>query len=153
MKWVTREGAKTDRVACPWLIRRFIDRDAEFLFVPKGQVLPTARRTNGKSFDAPGADYTHRGKKCTFEVLVEDFGLRDPTLARLARIVHGADIEGDVETCPESAGLLAIGLGFSRTTPDDHEKLRLQFPLYEALYTYCQERGSPAGHQSSGSAT
>jgi len=138
-KWVTREGAKTDRVACPWLIGRFIDREAEFLFVPRDQVLPTAARVNGKSFDAPGADYTHRGSKCTFEVLVEDFGLRDPALTRLARIVHGADIEAELETCPESAGLLAMARGFARTTPDDHEKLRLQFPLYEALYAYCRE--------------
>ena len=139
MKWVTREGAKTDRVACPWLIRRFIDREAEFLFVPKDQVLPTAGRENGKSFDAPGADYTHRGNMCTFEVLVEDFGLRDPALARLARIVHGADIEGERDTCPESAGLLAIALGFLRTTTDDDRKLRLQFPLYDALYAYCRD--------------
>jgi len=139
MKWVTREGAKTDRVACPWLIRRFIDREAEFLFVPKDQVLPTARRENGKSFDAPGADYTHRGNLCTFEVLVEEFGLREPAVERLARIVHGADIDGERDVCPESAGLLAIALGFVRTSPDDHRKLELQFPLYDALYAYCRD--------------
>lgn len=142
MKWVTREGAKTDRVACPWLITRFIDREAEFIFVPRDQVLAIAARVSGKSFDAPDADYTHRGDRCTFEVLIEDFDLRDPALTRLARIVHGADIDGEVGICPESSGLLAVALGFVRTTPDDHEKLRLQFPLYDALYAYCRDATS-----------
>lgn len=140
MKWITREGAKTDRVACPWLIKRFIQKDAEFIFVPKAQVLETAKREKAKSFDAPGADYTHRGNQCTFEVLIEDFHLNDPALKRLAQIVHGSDIEGEVETCPESAGLLAIAKGFHETTHDDHEKLRLQFPIYDALYVYCQNQ-------------
>lgn len=139
MRWVTREGAQTDRVACPWLIRRFIDKEAEFLFVPRDRVLETARRVGGKSFDAAGADYTHRGLKCSFEVLIDDFGLKDPALTRLARIVHGADVSGETETCPESAGLLAAAKGFHETTPDDHEKLRLQFPLYDALYAYCRK--------------
>lgn len=140
MKWVTREGAKTDRVACPWLIKRFIEKDAEFIFVPKSQVLETAKRENGKSFDAPEADFNHRGNKCTFEVLIEDFHLNDPILKKLSRLVHGADIEGEVGTCPESAGLLAIAKGFHETTPDDHEKLRLQFPIYDALYVYCRNQ-------------
>lgn len=138
MKWVTRAGAKTDRVACPWLIRRFIDQDAEFVFVPKEQVLETAKTLSGKSFDAPGADYTHRGNQCTFEVLLEDFKLRDPALKRVARIVHGADIEEEIGVAPESAGLLAIAMGFFETTADDHEKLRLQFPLYDALYAWAR---------------
>ncbi|MGH7673865.1 MAG: chromate resistance protein ChrB domain-containing protein [Gemmatimonadales bacterium] len=142
MKWVTREGAKTDRVACPWLITRFIDPEAEFIFAARDQVLPAAARLSGKSFDAPGGDYTHRGNRCTFEVLIEDFGLRDPALARLAHIVHGADIEGETGTCPESAGLLAVALGFAKTIPDDHEKLRLQFPIYDALYAFCHDAGS-----------
>lgn len=139
MKWVTREGAKTDRVACPWLIKRFIDPEAEFLFVPKDRVLETARSLGGKSFDASGADYTHRGDKCSFEVLIEDCRLDDPALRRLARIVHGADIDGEVGCCPEAAGLLAMALGFHKTVSDDHEKLRLQFPVYDALYAYCQD--------------
>lgn len=138
MKWITREGAKTDRVACPWLIKKFIDKEAEFVFVSREQVLETARRLGGKSFDAQGADYTHRGKKCTFEVLIEDFKLEDPALGRLARIVHAADIEGELGGAPEAAGLLAIALGFCQTTRDDQEKLRLQFPLYDALYAYCR---------------
>lgn len=139
MRWVTREGAKTDRVACPWLIKRFIDKDAEFVFVPRDLVLDSAKRMEGKSFDAPGGDYTHRGKKCTFEVLIEEFGLTDPGLRRLARVVHGADIEGEAHTCPEAAGLLAVALGFHRMVQDDQEKLRLQFPLYDALYAYCRD--------------
>lgn len=140
MKWVTREGAKTDRVACPWLIKRFIDKEAEFVFVPADRVLETAKRLQGKAFDTPGADYAHRGNKCTFEVLMEDFRLADPALKRLARIVHGADIAEAVGTCQESAGLLAMALGFCRTTSDDHEKLRLQFPVYDALYAWAGMR-------------
>lgn len=138
MNWVTREGAKTDRVACPWLIKKFIDKDAEFVFVPKDKVLETAKRLRGKSFDADGADYTHRGNKCSFEVMIDDHHIEDPALKRLAQIVHGADIEGEAKTCPEAAGLLAMAMGFHKTTPDDHEKLRLQFPVYDALYAYCQ---------------
>lgn len=138
MKWITREGAKTDRVACPWLIKRFIDKDAEFVFVTKDQVLDTAKRLGGKSFDAAGADYTHRGNRCSFEVLIEDYQLADPALARLARIVHGADIAGELDSAPEAAGLLALAEGFHSSVPDDHEKLRLQFPLYDALFAYCR---------------
>lgn len=140
MKWVTRQGARTDRVACPWLIKRFIDKDAEFLFVPKEQVLEAAKRSGGKSFDAPGADYTHRGNKCSFEVLLEDYRLEDSALKRLALIVHGADIAGETGASPESAGLLAVAEGFHETTPDDHEKLRFEFPVYDALYAYCQRK-------------
>ena len=138
MKWITREGAKTDRIACPWLVKNFIDTKAEFFFVPKDQVLETAHRISGKSFDAPGADYTHRKNLCTFEVLIKDFKLEDPALKRLAGIVHGADIDKEIRTCPESAGLLAIAKGFCETTPDDQEKLRLQFPIYDALYAFCR---------------
>lgn len=138
MKWVTREGAKTDRVACPWLIKRFIDKDAEFVFAPKDQVLKTAAHLAGKSFDTDGADYTHRGNKCSFETLIDEFKLAAPALSRLALIVHGADIDGEEGVCPESGGLLAIAIGFHKTTSDDHEKLRLQFPVYDALYAYCQ---------------
>ncbi|MBI2384623.1 MAG: chromate resistance protein [Elusimicrobia bacterium] len=138
MKWITREGAKTDRVACPWLIRRFLDKEAEFVFVSKDKVLETAKRLGGKSFDAAGADYTHRGNKCSFEVLIEDHKLTDPALDQLARIVHGADIDGELDTAPEAAGLLAMAEGFHKSVPDDHEKLRLQFPVYDALYAYCR---------------
>ena len=140
MKWVTREGAKTDRVACPWLIRKFIDPQAEFLFVPKEKVLEVARREGGKSFDCPGGDYAHRDGKCSFEVLVEDHRLRDPALEMLARIVHGADIAPDVGIVAEAAGLQAIAHGFAAICPDDHQKLGLESPVYDALYAWCQAR-------------
>ncbi|OGB99461.1 MAG: chromate resistance protein [candidate division NC10 bacterium RIFCSPLOWO2_12_FULL_66_18] len=142
MKWVTREGAKTDRVACPWLIRRFIDPQAEFLFVPKDQVLEVARREGGKSFDCPGADFTHREGKCSFEVLVEAYRLDDPALQALARIVHGADIAADVVIAPEAAGLQAIAHGFAAICQDDHRKLELEFPLYDALYAWCEAKAA-----------
>jgi len=142
MKWVTREGAKTDRVACPWLIRKFIDPAAEFLFVPKDQVLEVARREGGTSFDCPGAAYTHRDGKCSFEVLVEAFALEDPAVHMLARIVHGADIAADVGIVPEAAGLQAVAHGFAAICPDDHRKLELEFPVYDALYAWCQAKAA-----------
>ena len=142
MKWVTREGAKTDRVACPWLIRRFIDPQAEFLFVPKDEVLTVAQREGGKSFDCPGGDYTHREGKCSFEVLVEDYRLQDPALQILARIVHGADIPADVGIVAEAAGLQAIAHGFAAFCSDDGRKLDLEFPVYDALYAWCQAKGA-----------
>ena len=140
MKWVTREGAKTDRVACPRLIKKFIDPQAEFLFVSKDEVVKMARREAGKSFDCPGADYTHRDGKCSFEVLIEDYRLNDPALHLLARIVHGADIPADVGIVPEAAGLQAIAHGFAVISPDDHRKLDLEFPVYDALYAWCQAK-------------
>jgi hypothetical protein len=138
MKWVTREGAKTDRVACPWLIQKFIDPQAEFLFVPKDTVLEVARREGGKSFDCPGADFTHRDGKCSFEVLVEAYSIADPGAQVLARIVHGADIPADVGIVPEAAGLQAIAHGFAAICADDHRKLELEFPVYDALYAWCR---------------
>ena len=140
MKWVTREGAKTDRVACPWLIRKCIDPTAEFLFVPKEQVLAVAAREGGKSFDCPGADYTHRDGKCSFEALVDAHRLTDPGLHLLARIVHGADVAADVEIVPEAAGLQAIAHGFAAIYADDHRKLELEGPVYDALYAWCHAK-------------
>lgn len=145
MKWVTRERAKTDRVACPWLIRRFIDPQAEFLFVPADRVLEAAHREGGKSFDCPGADYTHREGMCSFEVLVEEYRLQDTALHTLARIVHGADIPADVGLAPEAAGLQAIAHGFAAICPDDHRKLEMEFPLYDALYAWCQAKAEGRG--------
>jgi hypothetical protein len=142
MKWVTREGAKTDRVACPWLIRKFIDPHAEFLFVPKDKVLAVAAQEGGKSFDCPGADYTHRDGKCSFEALIEDHRLSEPGLAALAKIVHGADVAADVGIVPEAAGLQAIAHGFAANVPDDHRKLDLEFPVYDALYAWCQAKAA-----------
>jgi hypothetical protein len=140
MKWVTRSHAKVDRIACPWLIRRFIDPAAEFLYVPAEQVLETAAREDARSYDAPGARYTHRNGKCSFEVLVEEYALADPALARMARIVHGADVTNELWDSPEAPGLKAIAHGFSLTTPDDHAKLAVEFAMYDALYAWCEAK-------------
>ena len=138
MKWVTRARPKTDRIACPWLIRRYIDPDAEILFAAPGQVLATAVELGGRSFDSPGADFTHRGNQCTFEVLVEEFGLGgDPALARLAAIVHAADISEDLHTDLLGPGLLAIGIGGLDVEPDDHRLLQAGMFVYDALYAWC----------------
>jgi hypothetical protein len=140
MKWVTRENANVDRVACPWLIKRFIDREAEFLFVPKDQVLEVAGREGAHSYDAAGAEYTHRDGKCSFDVLVEEFGLAgDPALVRLAQIVHAADVSEDADSSPEGRGLYAIAHGFALLHgTEDHRKLDLETPMYDALYAWCQ---------------
>jgi hypothetical protein len=145
MKWVTRARPKTDRIACPWLIRRFIDPDAEILYVPKEDVLTVADCEGAHSFDAPGAHYDHRDGLCTFEVLIEDYHLTgDPALARLARIVHAADIESDLDTDPAGPGLLAIGLGGLDVEPDDHRLLERASFVYDALYAWCAAQvGAP----------
>ena len=142
MKWVTRENANVDRIACPWLIRRFIDPAAEFLFVAKDDVLEAAEREGAHSFDAPGAEYTHRDGKCSFDVLVEEFGLTgDPALVRLARIVHAADVSEDIDSSPEGRGLAAIARGFALIHgTDDHRKVELETPMYDALYGWCQNQ-------------
>ncbi len=142
MKWVTRENANVDRIACPWLIRRFIDPDAEFLFVPRDQVLTVAEAQGAHSYDAPGAEYTHRDGKCSFDVLVEDFDLAgDPALVRLAQIVHAADVSEDRQTSPEGPGLYAIAHGFALLHGTaDHKKIDLETPMYDALYAWCQEQ-------------
>jgi hypothetical protein len=137
MKWVTRERPKTDRVACPWLITRFIDDEAEIVYVPRDDVLATAAATGGKSFDATGADFTHDGDLCTFEVLIRDHDLGgDEALVRLARIVHGADVD-DPSPDPRSAGLLAIAEGLLEVEPDDHEVRLIGARIYDALYAWC----------------
>ena len=138
MEWVTRERPKTDRIACPWLIRNFIDPEAEFLYVPADQVLEVAEREDGYSYDAPGARYTHRDGLCSFEVLVEEYEIRGAALKRLARIVHGADIAEDRDATPQSRGLLAIAEGFHLLDLDDHRQLELSMPVYDALYAWCR---------------
>ena len=141
MKWITRARPKTDRIACPWLIARFIDPAAEILYVPAGQVLDEAQRQGAISFDAPGARYTHRDGKCTFEVLIEDYSLgSDPALVRLARIVHAADIAQDIGTDPAGPGLLAIGLGGLDAEADDHRLLEKGRFVYDALYAWCRQQ-------------
>jgi hypothetical protein len=138
VKWVTRARPKTDRIACPWLIRRFIDPDAEILYVPAEQVLDVAAREDARSFDAPGARYDHRAGHCTFEVLIDEFGLGgNPALARLARIVHAADIESDLQSDAAGPGLLAIGLGGLDVEADDDRLLERATFVYDALYAWC----------------
>ena len=140
MQWVTREHPRTDRIACPWLIRTFIDAEAEIVYVPAGEVLAHAERTGATSFDAPGATYTHRGSKCSFEVLVDEFHVDDPAVAVMARVIHGADVAEDVGSAPESAGLLAIADGFALLDVDDQRQLQLELPVYDALYAWAKDR-------------
>jgi hypothetical protein len=145
VRWVTRENPHVDRVACPWLIATFIDADAEILFAPPDEVLEIAVRDDAISFDAPGARYTHRDGLCTFEVLVEEHGIDDPAVLRLARIVHGADITADIDVTPESRGLRAIADGFALLDLPDDELLALEMPLYSALYAWCQAQVAAVG--------
>ena len=141
MKWVTRARPKTDRIACPWLIRRFIDPDAEILYVPKQDVLGVARDQQAHSFDAPGAEFDHRDGRCTFEVLIDHFGMdRDRALVRLAAIVHAADIDTELHTDPLGPGLLAIGLGGLDVEPDDHRLLERATFVYDALYAWSAQQ-------------
>jgi hypothetical protein len=141
MKWITRARPKTDRIACPWLIAKFIDPAAEIRYVPAGQVLDEAQREDAISFDAPGARYDHRDGKCTFEVLIEDYHLdADPALRRLAKIVHAADIADDLGTDPAGPGLLAIGVGGLDLESDDHRLLDKGRFVYDALYAWCQRQ-------------
>jgi hypothetical protein len=140
MKWVTREHPRTDRVACPWLIRKFIDPDAEILYVPRQDVLSRAEREGAISFDAPGATYTHRGSQCTFETLVEAYGIDDPAIAIMARVVHGADVSEDLDATPQSAGLQAIADGFALLGIPDQRQLDLELPVYDALYAWAQHQ-------------
>ncbi|HVP06412.1 MAG TPA: chromate resistance protein ChrB domain-containing protein [Candidatus Acidoferrum sp.] len=137
MKWVTRSHVHVDRVACPWLITRFIDSDAEFLFVPKSQVDEVARRDGAIPFDAPGVELGHRDGKCSFETIIEKYGLTDKALLRLAKIVHAADTD-QLESDPIAAGFEAIAVGYSLRYPDDHENLVRQFEVYDALYAWCR---------------
>jgi hypothetical protein len=138
MKWVTRERPKTDRIACPWLIKNFIDAEAEFLYVPANQVLEIAEREDAISYDAPDARFTHRDGLCTFEVLVEEHAIDDPAVRLMARIVHGADIADDRDATPQSRGLLAIAEGFHLLGLPDHRQLELCLPVYDALYAWCK---------------
>jgi hypothetical protein len=138
MKWITRSHVHVDRVACPWLISRFIDSEAEFIFVPKNQVKQTAKETSAIPFDAPGVELGHKEGKCSFEAIMEKYDLSDPVLLRLANIVHAADIKNDLNTDLVAAGLEAIAVGYSLRFPDDLENLSHQFEVYDALYAWCR---------------
>lgn len=143
MKWVTRSNVKVDRVACPWLIRRFIDPQAEFLFVPEDQLLDTVRKEEAIPFDAtrfPEVKLNHRGERCTFEAILDDYKLTDPALHRLALIVRGADVRGQEHVSPESLGLRAIAHGFAASGISDEERLAREFPMYDALYEYVRRQ-------------
>ena len=141
MKWITRANANVDRVACPWLIKRFVDPQAEFLFVPADQVMASAERERAIPYDVPNVELGHVDGRCSFESIVLKYNLKDPALAELARIVHGAAVAKDVRITPESAGLSAIAHGFALVHgEDDHEKIRLETPMYDALYAWCQKQ-------------
>ena len=138
MKWVTRIRPRTDRIACPWLILRSIDQEAEIVYVPTEQVIAVAQRENGYSFDTAGATYDHRGNKCTFEVLIDEYHLdSDPALMRLARIVHAADIDSEVSTDPFAPMMLALAQGGLAVEADDHRLLERACYVYDALYAWC----------------
>ena len=143
MKWITRSNVKVDRVACPWLIRRFVDPAAEFLFVPENEVVATARRENAIPFDAPRlaeVKLNHRGERCSFEAILEDYKLTDPALQRLALIVRAADVKGQKGVAPEGLGLRALAEGFALSGIPDEERLARQFPVYDALYEYARRQ-------------
>ncbi len=138
MKWITRSHVHVDRVACPWLITRFIDSEAEFLFVPASQIDKIAKETGAIPFDAPGVELGHHGNKCSFETIIEHYKLKDKALLRLAQIVHGADVSSEKNPDPVSVGLEAIAVGYSLRFPDDYENLDMQFEVYDALYAWCR---------------
>lgn len=137
MKWVTRERPKIDRIACPWLIARFIDREPEFLYVPSKEVLKVAEETGAVPYDIPGVEMSHEGDLCSFDAFLKKYGLTDPALQQLAAIVRGADTSR-LDLTPQSHGLYALSLGLSQTFADDHEMLKHGMVMYDALYAWCQ---------------
>ena len=144
MKWITRKDVKVDRVACPWLIKRFVDPQAEFLFVEEKDLLEQARVLGATPFDAPkiaAVKLNHRGSRCSFEAIIEDFNLADPALQKLALIVRAADVKGQENVAAEGIGLRSIAQGFAAMGLPDQERLVCQFPVYDALYAYVQGKG------------
>lgn len=139
MKWITRKNIKVDRVACPWLIRRFVDKDAEFIFVEESELLRLAESMKAIPYDAPRipeVKLNHRGQKCSFEAIMEDYEISDPALRRLALIVRAADVKGQEHVAPEGIGLRSIAEGFAAMGLSDEERLARQFPVYDALYEF-----------------
>jgi len=141
MQWVTRARPKVDRIACPWLIRRFVDPEAEFLYVPADEVIAVAERTGAIPYDVPGVELGHHGPECSFDAILKKYQLTDPALLQLARIVRGADTT-DKDLTPESRGLEAIADGFRHLFDDDHEQLAAESIVYDALYAFCQADSS-----------
>jgi hypothetical protein len=138
MKWITRSHVHVDRVACPWLITRFIDSEAEFLFVPASQIEKAAKETGAIPYDAPGVELGHVDGRCSFESIIVKYGLKEPGLLRLAKIVHAADVDEDIDTDPIARGLEAIASGYSLRFPEDRENIEKQFEVYDALYAWCR---------------
>jgi hypothetical protein len=145
MKWITRSHVHVDRVACPWLITRFVDNEAEFLFVPKSVVDSTAKQAGAIPFDAPGVELGHHEGRCSFESIMLKYGLTDPALQRMARIVHAADVAEDIDKDALARGLEAIATGYSLRYPDDEENLARQFEVYDALYAWCRLEAAKTG--------
>jgi hypothetical protein len=137
MKWITRERPKIDRIACPWLIKRFVDKEAVFIYVPKEQVFKEAERTGAIPYDIPGAEYSHYGEYCTFDYILKKHQLTDPVLQQLAVIVRGSDTNR-FDLAPQAAGLWAISAGLSHNYPDDHEQLKTGMKIYDALYSWAK---------------
>jgi hypothetical protein len=138
VKWITRERPKIDRIACPWLIRRFVDKDAEFLYVPSQAVMKIARETGAIPYDVPGVELTHEGPLCSFDAFIKKYDLgSDAALVKLAEIIRAADTD-TLEKSQQAPGLLAITLGLGANFPNDYELLRVGMIIYEALYTWCQ---------------
>jgi len=138
MLWITRSHVHVDRVACPWLITRFIDSDAEFLFVPKSQVVQTATGREAIPFDVEGVELGHHEGRCSFEAIILTYKLQDAALLRMAKIIHAADVAADIDTDPLARGLEAIATGFGIRYPNDRENLSIQFQVYDALYAWCR---------------
>jgi hypothetical protein len=138
MKWVTRSHVHVDRVACPWLITRFIDSEAEFLFVPRGEIDRIVKETGAIPFDAPGVELGHQEGHCSFEAIILKYDLKEPGLLRLAKIVHAADIAEDIDTDPIARGLDAIASGYSLRYPEDMVNLEHQFEVYDSIYAWCR---------------
>ena len=138
MKWVTRSHVHVDRVACPWLITRFVDNQAEFLFVPKNMIGKVAEDEHAIPFDAPGVELGHQQNRCSFESIIKKYELADPALQRMAKIVHAADVASDIDSDPIARGLEALATGFGQRYPSDEENLSVQFEVYDALYAWCR---------------
>jgi hypothetical protein len=143
MKWVTRERPKVDRIACPWLIKRFVDPTAQFLYVPGDEVAAVAEREGATAYDVAGAELGHHADECSFDAIIHHYGLaqKEPALAKLALIVRGADTD-QRDLTPESRGLVAIAQGFSLAFDDDHQQLAAELPVYDALFAWCQQQSS-----------
>jgi hypothetical protein len=138
MKWITRSHVHVDRVACPWLISRFVDSEAEFLYVPASQIEKVAKETGAIPFDAPGVELGHKDGRCSFESIIATYELKDAALLRMAKVIHAADVASDIDTDPLARGLEALAVGYSLRFPDDAENLAHQFEVYDALYAWCR---------------